>query len=491
MNPFAPLISIARGLAEAASPVQATREVARYRIAVPIDARSHLATGWLLLGTGALVASGLFSLLLVLSRTPGLNRFVPVADLFHVSLVVHVDLSVLVWFAAFAGLLWALAGSPRKGGMGWSALLLSSIGTLLMVAAPFAQGAAPIMANYIPVLDGSLFLTGLAIFGAGLALEVVRALMYAQPLGPRLGGASALRLGLLAAAVSTAVALFAFWWSWRALPPALEGKAYYELLFWGGGHVLQFSWTLLMLVAWLWLADAIGAKVPLSPRVALLLFGLALVLVFATPFVYLSYDVTSVEHRRLLTWMMRAGGGLAILPLSLAVVVALCSQREVARQARPLRAALIMSLTLFAVGGLIGFAIRGSDVRIPAHYHGCIVGVTLALMGLAYHLLPRLGFNAPRARLAHLQPYVYGIGQLLHITGLVWSGGYGVQRKVAGSAQVLSSLQEVAGMALMGIGGLVAIVGGLLFVVAVIRALRTPAQNSAHTETRLVIDAQR
>lgn len=202
-----------------------------------------------------------------------------------------------------------------------------------------------------------------------------------------------------------------------------------------------------------------------------MLFGLALVLVFATPFVYLNYDVTSVEHRRLLTWMMRAGGGLAILLLSLAVVVALCSQRDVARQVRPLRAALIMSLTLFAVGGLIGFAIRGSDVRIPAHYHGCIVGVTLASMGLAYHLLPRLGFSAPRARLAHLQPYVYGIGQLLHIAGLVWSGGYGVQRKVAGSAQILGSVQEVAGMALMGIGGSVAIVGGLLFVVVVMQAL--------------------
>jgi len=476
MNPFSPLISAGRGLAEAASPVHARREVARYRIAVPIDARSRLATGWLLLGMGALVASGLFSLLLVLSRTPGVNKLLPVADLFHVSLVVHVDLSVLVWFAAFAGLLWALAGSSRKAGMGWSALVLSGVGTLLMIAAPFAQSAAPIMSNYIPVLDGSLFLTGLAIFGAGLALEVVRAFMYAQPLGPRLGGASALRLGLLAAAVSTAVALFAFWWSWRALPPGLEGKAYYELLFWGGGHVLQFTWTLLMLVAWLWLADAIGATVPLSPRLSLLLFGLALFLVFSTPFVYLIYDVTSVEHRRLLTWMMRVGGGLAILPVSLAVVLAVWERGKVQPEVRPLRAALIMSLVLFAVGGLIGFAIKGSDVRIPAHYHGCIVGVTLAFMGLAYHLLPQLGFRAATSRLAALQPYVYGIGQLLHITGLVWSGGYGVQRKVAGAEQMLGSVQEVAGMALMGMGGLIAIAGGLLFVIVVIGALRTGGQ---------------
>ncbi len=64
---------------------------------------------------------------------------------------------------------------------------------------------------------------------------------------------------------------------------------------------------------------------------------------------------------------------------------------------------------------------------------------------------------------------------MLHIVGLVWSGGYGVQRKVAGAEQVLRSAGEVAGMGLMGLGGLIAIVGGLLFVVVVVRAMRQSA----------------
>jgi hypothetical protein len=67
---------------------------------------------------------------------------------------------------------------------------------------------------------------------------------------------------------------------------------------------------------------------------------------------------------------------------------------------------------------------------------------------------------------------VYGIGQLLHITGLVWSGGYGVQRKVAGAQQVLHSFEEIAGMGLMGVGGLIAVVGGIMFVIVVVQALR-------------------
>jgi hypothetical protein len=460
-----------------AAALQSAAQIARplpahYRLTIATETQHALARAWLWLGLAALALSGVFSVLLVLSRTPGLQGLFPVADFFRVALVVHVDLSVLVWFLAFAGIFWSVAGTRRAPVLGWAALALCAAGTAAMSAAPFLGGGAAIMANYIPVLDGPLFLAGLVVLGAGTALMVVRVLFTAAPVGHRLDGAGALRLGLVAAAFATAIALFAFVWSWRALPGALDSRTYYEVLFWGGGHVLQFTWTLLMLVAWLWLAEAIGARLPLSPRVVLFLFGLSLALVLLTPFVYLTWDVASVEHRRVLTWMMRLGGGLAIPPLALALILALARLRRLPERARPLRAALAMSLLLFAAGGLIGFAISGSNVKIPAHYHGCIVGITLAFMGVAYELLPRLGYRAPAPRLALWQPYVYGVGQLMHITGLVWSGGYGVQRKVAGAEQVLTNLQQVAGMGLMGLGGLVAIAGGLMFLVVMIGAMR-------------------
>ena len=275
--------------------------------------------------------------------------------------------------------------------------------------------------------------------------------------------------------MSAAVALLAFAWSWLALPGDLAGKAYYEVLFWGGGHVLQFTWTLLMFVAWLALAEALGAPVPLSPRIAILLFGIGLASVFATPVLYLAYDVVSVEHYRMQTWLMRIGGGLAIVPFAAAVAWGLVRAPRAAGAARPLRAALWWSLILFGAGGLIGLAIHGSNVKIPAHYHGSIVGVTLAFMGLAYLLLPRLGYAAPQGRLATLQPWLYGAGQLGHVVGLLWSGGYGVQRKVAGADQVLRGAEQVAAMGLMGLGGLAAVAGGFLFVLVVLRCLWMPS----------------
>jgi hypothetical protein len=443
-----------------------------HALAVPPDARRSLARAWLWLGLLALIGSGLFSVLLVLSRTPGANRMFAVADFFRVALVVHVDLSVLVWFIARAGLLWSINSSPRGLGWGWAALGLCGAGAALMSLAPFVGSGEPIMANYIPMLDGVPFIAGLLVFAAGVGVLVLRSMLTAPKIDFALDDSGALRFGLNASVVATAVALLAFGWSFAVLPQTLAGKAYYEILFWGGGHALQFTWTLLMLVAWLWLASACGARLPLSPRVALGLLALALVSVFVTPYAYLAHDITTVEHRHLHTWAMRLGGGLAILPIGLAVALGLRSVPRWQPSQRPLRAALIASMVLFASGGLIGVFIAGSNVRIPAHYHGCIVGVTLALMGLVYRLLPQLGYRAPEGRLATLQPTLYGAGQLMHILGLVWSGGYGVQRKVAGAEQVLRSGAEIAGMGLMGLGGLIAIVGGLIFVVVVFTSLR-------------------
>jgi len=465
-SPAAPV----HGVGAAALPQ--VRHDAAYTLAVPTDARRDVARGWLFLSLAALVLSGVFSILLVLARTPGLNRLMPAADFFRVALVVHVDLSVLVWFVAIAGLLWSLIGAPRALGLAWAALGLAAAGALAMALAPFVGSGDAVMANYVPVLDGAPFLLGLLLFAAGTALLVLRSLWLAPRLGAAFDGSGALRFGLNASVVATAVALLAFGWSFAVLPRTLEGRAYYEILFWGGGHALQFTWTLLMLVAWLWLAGASGARVALSPRVTLLMFGLALVSVFVTPYAYLAHDIASVEHRDALTWAMRLGGGVAIVPIALAVVAGLARAPATTPQTRPLRSALVASVLLFGAGGMIGVFISGSNVRIPAHYHGCIVGVTLALMGLVYHLLPRMGYGTPQGRLATWQPVLYGAGQFMHIVGLVWSGGYGVQRKVAGSEQVLRSTAEVAGMGLMGLGGLIAIVGGLLFVVVVAGALR-------------------
>jgi hypothetical protein len=442
-----------------------------YVFDVPPGHRRQLCRAWLWLGIMALLGSGVFSLLLVLSRTPYIQNVIPWIDFFHTALVVHVDLSVLVWFLAFGGVLWTMNSTPRFMPLGWAALALSAAGAALMTVAPFAGPGNPLMSNYIPVLQTPLFMVALLGFGLGITLLVLRG-MTANPLvGLRMEGAGALRFGLNTAAVSAVMAVFAFTWSYLAIPEAMTGKPYFELLFWGGGHMLQFTYTLLMLVAWLWLASSAGVHLPLSPRVVLILFVFGLVAVFMAPLIYYANPVLSAEHIKLFTWLMAYGGSLAPVPLGLAVCYGLLRSASPSGQQRASRAALWTSMILFGIGGVIGFMIQGSNVTIPAHYHGSIVGVTLAFMGLTYDLLPRLGYERPNMRLATLQPYIYGGGQLLHVMGLAWSGGYGVQRKVAGTEQGLDGMEKIAAMGLMGLGGLIAIIGGFIFLVVVLTAM--------------------
>jgi hypothetical protein len=92
-------------------------------------------------------------------------------------------------------------------------------------------------------------------------------------------------------------------------------------------------------------------------------------------------------------------------------------------------------------------------------------------MGVTYHILPLLGFRRPMDRPAILQPWIYASGQLMHVIGLAWSGGYGVQRKTAGGEQALDGIERIAGMGLMGLGGLVAVIGGIMFLVITFKAM--------------------
>ncbi len=433
----------------------------------------RLATGWLLLGLGALVVGGLFTLLIVLSRTPYFQQVVPFVDFFHTALVVHVNLTVLVWFLAFAGVLWSYTPSRRWRAAGRGALLFAVAGTTLIVVAPFSGDGRPLLNNYVPVLQNPVFFTGLGLFGTGFALLVLRALRTAFDVDNGSGGESVLRFGLFVAAMASLSALAALAMSWLGIDDGFDGLAYYDRLFWGGGHIIQFSHTQMMLIAWLWLASVSGARLRLTPRVTLLLFALGLSPVFAVPAIYVAFDVSSGGHLFWFIQLMKFGGAVAAVPIGLAVFVAVCEHRRPPPGRALERHALWFSMLLFGAGGVLGFLINGSNVTVPAHYHGSIVGITLAFMGLTYHLLPRLGFAAVSGRLARWQPGIYGGGQLLHITGLAWSGGYDVARKSTATQQ---SFEQVAGMGLMGLGGLISIVGGLLFLILVYRAMRPAAQ---------------
>jgi hypothetical protein len=441
-----------------------------FTLSTPDNRPCRLAAGWLTLGIAALLTAGIFSILLVMARTPYLKDIFPWNDFFGTAMVVHVNLSVLMWFLPCAGLIWSFNSSSRHLRFGWLALALAALGAALVALSPFGAGTA-VMNNYFPVIENSVFFTGLIMFGAGFALLAVRGLIASVPLRAWNEDTAGLSFGAYAAAIAAAIAIIMLVWAYFAIPETITGQLYYELLFWGPGHLLQFTHTLLMLVGWLWLASASGMRLPLSPRATSIIFGLGVAPVFLASWIFLTRDITSLEYTQWATRIMWVGGGLAALPLGAVVVLAMLSGSAPQPRVRPLRISLIYSIILFGMGGIFGYLIQGNSTLTTAHYHGSNGAVTMAFMGLCYLLLPRLGFQKPVTRLANIQAHAFGVGQLLHILGLAWAGGYGMPRKVAGSGQLLDNIQQIAGMTLMGIGGLIAVVGGVLFLIVVIRAM--------------------
>lgn len=435
------------------------------------ESQKNIVKKWLGLAVASLLGAGLFSLLLVLSRTPGVQDIIPWIDFFHVALVVHVDLSVLIWFLSMAGVFWTI-GRPNSGGrldiIAWWTMVS---GTLVMVVCPFFGVGQPLLNNYVPVLQHPVFYLALLLVALGVSCVLINTIRH-PPFLSRAATTSVPGVQVLAcylAAIATLFSFVALCVSYFTIPDTIVGEYYFELLFWGAGHTLQFTHTIFLLLAWLVLVSAIGAEVSVKKAVLAGKFVLAAVPIVFVPWIYLTTEVDSLDHRLGFTKLMQYGG-LACLPLGAFAIFKLVQSPKAQGHQRPLKAAMIASFILFSAGGIIGFLIEGVNVVIPAHYHGSIVGITLAFMGVAYLLLPKLGLGYPHQRLATWQPYVYGGGQLMHILGLAWSGGYGVQRKTAGAAQGLDRLPEVVGMGMMGLGGLISTIGGLLFLIVMYKA---------------------
>lgn len=444
-------------------------------IVVPVPEQAHrkLAVRWLQLGVLALGLAGLFALLLVLSRTPGSEAFFPWVDFFRTALVVHVDQSVLIWFLAMSGVVWCLTAQAGSGSirLQYLAFGLAMMGALGIALSAFLGDGAPLMNNYVPVLQRPLFFLTLGLFGFGIALQALIGLStYRSVLWSRLHLPSLAAFTVALAVLISLAALLTAWWQ---IPAEVTGQSYYEYLFWGAGHSLQFAYTQLIILAWLWLALHSGVALPGDSRwyYWLLILGIAPVLL--VPLIYLFYQTVTIESRTAFTQLMQYGGGLAVTPIGILIFIGLLQANGAEPKERPLRRSLWMSMLLFFSGGAIALFISGVNTIIPAHYHGSIVGVTMGLMGLAYLLLPKLGYPPVQGRLAELQPWIYGTGQLLHITGLAMSGAMGIQRKMAGAAQGLDTLSAKLAMGVMGIGGLLAVIGGVIFVWVMLRIFIT------------------
>ncbi|MGC2630502.1 MAG: cbb3-type cytochrome c oxidase subunit I [Rhodomicrobium sp.] len=431
---------------------------------------------WAALAIGSLGLAGVMAVLLAVSRIPGIEAvaFWPL-DFFAKGLVIHVVFSLVVWFLTLFALLASLAaakipqGGLRFASLGGIGAVAVAVSYPLLFLTAFDSASEPSLNNYIPVIQHPAYYTGLALLGLGILMPVLRLLLNV-PARPR--EMPPFAFAMSAGSVIYLIAMICFgiaaYLSWGA-PPS---KGLNEVLFWGGGHILQFLFCLVMLTGWFVLGRSslgeavIGADVFRVAVLVLLAFTLP------APFFFPLFDMSSMWFREAfskLQFVMALPTMLVAVPLLFGIGRA--KEKAPLPWRDPAFLALVLSLAVFAAGGLMGNLISGSDTRTPAHYHAVIAGVNLAAMGLVLtYCLPALGRRPHPSRWLRLQIWLYGAGQLAACIGLFWAGGYGAPRKTPTS---LGSLADgaVMGMYLNGIGALFAVAGGVIFVITVAAAL--------------------
>jgi hypothetical protein len=452
---------------------------------------ARAARRWLGLSVASLVLAGVLSLLLVLGRMPPFDRLVTDPLLFRRFLVVHVDLSLVVWFYAFiAGLLFALPAPGASSLVARASAHVGAAGVALMVLGAGTRGAEPVLANYVPMIDGAAFEVGLVVFGVAVVASFLDArLLPARRAGHLFAMPDAAEPGLRATAIAILVAALTFATSWAGAPRGLAPETLFELANWGGGHVLQLASTAALLTVWLVLLAGVLGRSPVSRRAASTLFAL-LVLPWLVAPLLAARGIQDVAAREGFTRLMQFGlFPVVVAFLALALRALVRARREGELSSARLRDGRLWgfgaSAALAVLGFVLGALIRGSTTTVPAHYHASIGAVTAAFMTLAYPLLEALGNRAPTGRmaaLARVQPLLYGAGQMVFATGFALAGAHGMARKVYGAEQQGRDLQQTLGLVVMGLGGVVAIAGGLAFLFLVLRTWRAPRRPIAARE---------
>lgn len=420
---------------------------------------------WLILAVTAVAVSGVFAILIALARVPALGTLFPGAEFYRVALVLHVNLSQGVWFMAFAGALWSLHGDAGADSLRRLALLLAATGTAGLVLAVSAGNVRPLMSNYLPVLDSRLFLGSLTLFGLGILLQALlswRSLTVdRRVLPPVLARARLLKLS-----VAATLAVFGLLAATAWQLPAGEGIIYFENLFWGSGHLWQFSLLALLMYCWLQLAGPAAGCLPrwLSAAAS---FGWLLPVVLGIGIVLLN-EPGSAAYVYRYTWLMQWTSWET--PLLLAVALWLAAPR------RSLAPGFGLSLLLFIAGLLLGTLINGQTTLVTAHYHGTIGAITLAFMAVSFRMLGALGCEPPAERLVRWQLGFYGYGVLLMMSGLAGAGLMGAPRKTPGDLALTFSVETVSRICL-GVGGLCATIGIVMFAVLLLRRLLPAPKN--------------
>ncbi len=481
----------------------------------------------------ALLIGGIGALLLTLTRWQAIHLLPP--DWFYRILTAHGLDMLVVWIVFFeiAGLYFgatvmlnARLVTPK---LAWGAFVLMVAGAVITNVVVLLGLADIMFTAYVPLKGHPLFYLGIILFAVGALLATgifFATIMVAKAEGRYTGSVPLVVYGLITAGIiatytliSGAVAFVpALFWSMDLMPS--YDPAFYRNLFWSFGHPAQQINLAAMVAVWYALAAITTGANPLNEKFSRLAFVLYLFFInlgsahhlLVDPGPSFAWKVANTSYGMYLAVL-----GSLIHAFSIPAAIEVALRRQGHHQGlfgwlrngpwgEPGFSALVVSMVIFGwIGGVTGVVIgteqinmmAHNTIRIPGHFHATVVaGTTLAFMGLTYYLIPLIFRKELKLKSwAKWQPYIFGGGMAVVAVAWIAAGLQGVSRRHWDITFVQAPFQaDTPGtahlaMAVAGIGALVAIVGGAMFLIIVLLSVFTGKRTEARSLTLLMSES--
>lgn len=466
-------------------------------------------------GVVFLLLGGILAIGVVLTRWPAVHWLA--ADTFYMVLTAH-GLDMLIFWIIFfeiavlyfcsSTLLRCRIATPRIAWLGFALMLIGAITTNVAI---FKGDSSVMMTSYVPMMAEPAFYLGLILFAVGALVGCFvffGTLVVAKNEKTYQGSVPLVTFGAITAAI---IAVFTIVSGAIILIPTFlmsvgvvkeVNPLMYRTIWWAFGHSSQQINVAAHISIWYAIAAiCFGAK-PMSERVsrgAFLLYILFLQLasahhLLADPGLSTEWKVMNTSYFMYFAVLASMIHGLTI-PGAIEVAQrkkgftkGLFEWLRKAPWGNPVFSGMFISLIGFGFLGGISGVMMGTEqlnmiihntIYVPGHFHATVViGTTLAFMSFTYFLIPVL-FKREMINpgLAKLQPYLFGLSMYFFVLVMMGAGTLGVPRRdwdiTMGGSPLAYEFPGAAYlmMGLVGIAGVMAIVGGSIYIYITVGSL--------------------
>ncbi|MCC6209684.1 MAG: cbb3-type cytochrome c oxidase subunit I [Burkholderiales bacterium] len=463
----------------------------------------------------ALLVGGILAIGVALTRWPAVHLLA--ADTFYMVLTAHGIDMLIFWIIFFevavlyfcsSTLLRCRLATPK---IAWLAFALMLIGAVVNNVAVFQGGSSVMMTSYVPMMAAPAFYLGLILFAVGALIACFvffGTLVVARRERTYEGSVPLVTFGAITAAIiavftiaSGAIILIPTFLMSVGLIQSVDALVY-RTIWWAFGHSSQQINVAAHISIWYAVAAiAFGAK-PMSERVsrgAFLLYILFLQLasahhLLADPGLGTAWKVVNTSYFMYFAVLasmihgLTIPGAIEVAQRQKGLTNGLFEWLRKAPWGNPVFSGMFIALIGFGFLGGISGVMMGTEqlnmiihntVYVPGHFHATVVvGTTLSFMALTYFLIPAL-FRRELINpgLAQWQPYLFGLSMYFFCLVMMGAGTLGVSRRhwdMAFSGAALAYEWPGAAylmMALVGISGVVAIVGGAIYIYLTVGSL--------------------